>query len=787
MKKTILLCLTLCIGLLAYAQATDLVVDCQNPGWLSSKINYVDQQTVKNLKVTGYINKEDLKFIGQLIEQEQLDGYLDLSEVYLVGNKMEDNSFALNTNSSLRRFDLPRSVTEYSNIFFINRGEGRTVLTVDTLVFEPENLNYVSGAFFERVQFGKAIKNLVVGENVDSIPAQYDGFWEYEKIQSIFFKGKIRYLGNYAFAATPSLVKMNVEAFDSLEFIGENVFRGGSWRLDTLYQPKKIVYFPVHSFPLNDYAHVFFGTTLKRLNGTNYLQPLHFHFVTMTPPECNFIMSNKMTIYIPKGAKDAYLSNEHFKEATIIEDNPVTGINLNEHEIFMNIGEKYSISVVISPLDADDQRISWTSNDTTIATVDQNGLITAIASGETKVYVTSIATGIKDSCSVVVRKNVESVSFRESQISLDKIGDTKQLEIIISPEDATDKSVVWKSHNESICTVTDNGLVTAIGIGSTAVTVTTVDGGLTATCAVKVVQHVSNLALDKNILSIKVGETDQLHATISPENADNKGVLWSSSDESKLTVTQNGTINALKPGEVWVKAISDDNPEAKDSCKVTVTQPVTGVTISQSSCGLTNIGESFQLEATVLPEDASNKEVKWTSSNEGVCMVANGKVIATGYGTAVVFVTTTDGGFVASCTVIVEKETIPVTSIELSQTTATLEIGDTLRLTATVMPIDATNKNVIWKSSNDNICTITQTGLATAVGEGKATITVIPENGVGQAQCEVTVNQKSDGIISVISDGKIMDADIYDMMGHKVNRMIKGHLYIRNGRKFVAR
>ena len=84
MKKILVMCLSLCISLCANAQATDLVVDCQTPGWLSSKINYGDQQTVKNLKVTGYINNTDLKFIGTLIELRNLNGELDLTDCNIV-------------------------------------------------------------------------------------------------------------------------------------------------------------------------------------------------------------------------------------------------------------------------------------------------------------------------------------------------------------------------------------------------------------------------------------------------------------------------------------------------------------------------------------------------------------------------------------------------------------------------------------------------------------------------------------------------------------------------------
>ena len=266
------------------------------------------------------------------------------------------------------------------------------------------------------------------------------------------------------------------------------------------------------------------------------------------------------------------------------------------------------------------------------------------------------------------------------------------------PEDATNKEVKWSSSNESVCVV-HQGKVVAMGYGICLISVITVDGGFAATCVVNVVPSVANLELDKHELSINVGVTDKLFVQISPSSAENKNVVWSSSNDEIVAVSQDGSFTAMKSGEAWIKAVSVDNPEAKDSCKVTVIQPVTGIELSQSSCHLTQIGESFQLEATVLPEDATNKEVRWSSSNGSVCLVSKGKVVATGYGVAVVMATTADGGFLATCTVTVE---------------------------------DTSAINDIATDNQD-------------------------------------------------------EAPIYDMMGCEVQKTVKGHLYIRNGRKFIAK
>ena len=168
-------------------------------------------------------------------------------------------------------------------------------------------------------------------------------------------------------------------------------------------------------------------------------------------------------------------------------------------------------------------------------------------------------------------------------------------------------------------------------------------------------------------------------------------------------------------------------------------------------------------------------------------MVSNGLVVATGFGTAVVIAIAEDGGFMASCTVVVEKETIYVSSIELSHTSATISKGKTMQLYATVLPNDATDKTLIWRSSDETVCVVTQSGMLIAMNEGTAVVKVNPKNGDGLAQCEVTVVDIPTGIQDVQSDSQSHENCIYDVMGRKVSQLMKGHLYIINGRKVIVK
>lgn len=174
---------------------------------------------------------------------------------------------------------------------------------------------------------------------------------------------------------------------------------------------------------------------------------------------------------------------------------------------------------------------------------------------------------------------------------------------------------------------------------------------------------VREVSIDKHELSLKVGEYDTLHASVYPESSLDKTIKWSSSDENIAKVDDSGLVTALKAGEVWIKATSVSNVAVKDSCKVHVIQPVTGVSLSQSTCELNYVGENCELYAIVEPEDASKKEVTWKSYNESVCIVNNGLVIATGYGSTIVTATTVEGGYMAYCTITVTDNT-PVRDID---------------------------------------------------------------------------------------------------------------------------
>ena len=248
--------------------------------------------------------------------------------------------------------------------------------------------------------------------------------------------------------------------------------------------------------------------------------------------------------------------------------------------------------------------------------------------------------------------NVTGISLTPTAYTLVGIGSQIQLTVTIMPENATDKSVVWTSSNESVCKVV-NGNVVAVGAGSATITATTEDGGFTAQCVVTVTIPVTGVSLNYSTYTLKgIGESVQLVATVLPNNAVNKSVVWTSSNESVCEVV-NGNVVAVGAGSATITATTVDGGYTAQ-CVVTVTIPVTGVSLNYSTYTLKGIGESVQLVATVLPNNAVNKDVRWSTSDNSICEVDNGLVTATDIGTATITATTVDGGFKAQCTIIVE-------------------------------------------------------------------------------------------------------------------------------------
>ena len=231
-------------------------------------------------------------------------------------------------------------------------------------------------------------------------------------------------------------------------------------------------------------------------------------------------------------------------------------------------------------------------------------------------------------------------------------GGQYQLSAIITPSDAS-KSLRWTSSNPNVATVNNNGLVTGRSSGTSTITCTTTDGSnLSASCTITVAQLITSISMQGS-LEMNTGNTYRLSVSISPASATGKSLKWNSSNGNVATVSSDGTVTAKSPGTANITCVTTDGSKKSATCTVTVKQGVTGITLNKTSATI-GVGNSTQLTANVSPSNATNKSVKWNSSNTGVATVnGNGQVTGVGVGTTTITCRSSDGNANASCTVTV--------------------------------------------------------------------------------------------------------------------------------------
>ena len=388
--------------------------------------------------------------------------------------------------------------------------------------------------------------------------------------------------------------------------------------------------------------------------------------------------------------------------------------------------------------------------------------------------------------------NVTGVTLDKTTATVE-VGASVSLAATVAPSNATNKTVTWTSSDNTVATVS-GGKVTGVKAGTATITATTADGNKTATCAVTVTARPtiadgeyiiwnpgSNKALSSNLSregSYYLGGVDVTltGSTLTGYGDTEVWVVTNNSDGTITIATPDGkklslgasfsstpfddvndkwALNTAAEGQYYIvnvgragqtlqwRAGSDYNyfscytsPNV-ENYGFTFTKhnvAVTGVTLDKTSQNLT-VGGSVDLVATVAPSNATNQDVTWTSSNTAVATVANGKVTAVAAGTATITVTTADGSKTATCTITVVAATVPATGVTLDKTTASLEVGKDVTLTATVAPADSTDA-VVWSTSDATIATVAG-GKVTALKAG--TVTITAKAGDKTATCTVTV------------------------------------------------
>ncbi len=321
------------------------------------------------------------------------------------------------------------------------------------------------------------------------------------------------------------------------------------------------------------------------------------------------------------------------------------------------------------------------------------------------------------------RKPVSHVEINnkiDGEIILNK-DETTVIQVTVKPEDATIKEVIYDSGNDEIVIVDKDGNVTAVGEGTTTITVSSKsDPDIKDTVTVTVKIPVTDVTVDKNDITLNKGDKDKITAEVNPE-ATNKELTYESSDETVVKVDENGNIEAVGEGEAVITVTSKDDPTKKETVTVTVKVPVTELTVEKNEYTL-NVDDIDKINASVN-EDATNKELIYESDDSGVVKVdSDGYIVAVGEGEAIITITSKDDPTKKETVKVTVK--IPVEDVKADKEDITLNKGDKDKITVTVTPDDATDKNVTYESSDETVVKVDENGNIEAVGEGEATITI---------------------------------------------------------------
>ena len=415
--------------------------------------------------------------------------------------------------------------------------------------------------------------------------------------------------------------------------------------------------------------------------------------------------------------------------------------------LVLPVGKKFWPRATVLPEDVANvhKKVTFESSDDGILTFSREGQFTASQPGECVLTVRSKQSPeVTQQYHVLVTQPVKKVVIT-AESKYVAVGKTLQLAAEITPENATIQSVVWSSRNPKAATVDENGLVTGVARGEALIEAKTADGSnITAQYYLGVTQDVTEISIKEEEVIVQTKRSaPQLHVTLLPQNASNRKVTWNSSDESVATVNAYGSIAGKKAGECIVTVSSVSNPEVSASIPVRVIQPVTDIQFITPAGLSFYIGESRQLEWTVLPDDASIKDVTFKSRKPGIAVVdQNGIVTGIEKGQADIEVRATDG----SNRYRVYRVTIlkPVQGINPLAPQYYAQLSGSTNIKATVYPSDASEQGIDWYSSDESVASVRSVGKSYGriYGNriGYATITATTRDGGFSTSTNVVVD-----------------------------------------------
>lgn len=372
--------------------------------------------------------------------------------------------------------------------------------------------------------------------------------------------------------------------------------------------------------------------------------------------------------------------------------------------VIVAVGKTVALKLTITPAAARKAGFEASTSDESVATVDARGRIKGVAQGECAVTVVSKRdANAKLTIPVSVVVPVRKVTATADKTTL-HVGETAVITCSYAPEEATQKQATYASSRVSVATVDENGVVTGVGRGQADITVTSADGAAKARVRVKVLQQPTSVTISPETLTLAVGRTGSLRATVLPKNADHKAVTWTSSDESVATVNSRGQVKSVAPGEAVITATCADDPSVQASVTVREVRLAKSIAFSSKQYGVV-VGQTVQLGVTVSPQDTTDQRVTYQIRNPKIATVdENGVVTGVKGGKTTVTATSADGSK-RRATATVEV-IVPVTGVRFNHQDARIGANMHGYVTAVLEPKDATDHRMSWVSSDESVATV---------------------------------------------------------------------------------
>lgn len=439
------------------------------------------------------------------------------------------------------------------------------------------------------------------------------------------------------------------------------------------------------------------------------------------------------------GADDA---TKKAVKVTVLQ--PCSELSFSPTSYEMIAGETYTPNLVKKPQDSTDV-ITWTTYNSGVAEVDENGVITAKKTGVTFIQATS-ASGKVAVIQISVKEGLTSVTLKPENTTIE-VGQSVTLTPDFVPAVAYDKSMSWSVSDSSVAKIEAVGessvKVTGLKGGITLVKGVAKDRGYVVSCLVTVKEKSTAVTVSPTTKYLQKGKSFTIKATVTSETATDKSVKWSTSKKSVATVSSKGVVKGKKVGTAYITATAKDGSGASARCKVRVVRKVTKITLNKYTAKVL-VGNTLKLKAKVTPKNATIKGVSWSSSDNSIATVdSTGRIQGIAPGLVKIRVKAKDGSGKSAVCLVTVSEPIPATGVDVENNDIIVAKGRQIQSGIRKAPLNSTDK-IKYYSDNSRVARINKRGKIYANKVGQATVYGETSNGqVGYADVlVVTMNRK---------------------------------------------